>query len=247
MGRSKAGIFWGSDKGIVARFRGAEPTYAHQSRPSLSRRNGWLALPVTALVSAFAFAAPVKAAEKPEECAAMQDGGERLICYDAIFRVQTSVEPPRTQSSSKWTVETEKSKIDDSKSVFLLLESDDDVPSRYGRAPSKASLVVRCMEGKTAITFQFADHFMAESGGYGDVTFRVDDKKAFTKGLRESTDHGALGLFSGPTSISLIKALFGGNRLIVRAMPFNESALTVSYSIANLESEIKPLREACKW
>ncbi|MCJ9725410.1 type VI secretion protein [Agrobacterium sp. SHOUNA12C] len=206
----------------------------------------WIARVAICVSSALAFALPAHAVEKPEECAAMQDGGERLLCYDAIFRIQTTVEPP-TGSQSKWIVQTAKSKIDDSKSVFLFLESDEDVPGRFGRGAAKASMVVRCMEGKTAITLQFADHFMADNGGYGDVVFRVDDKKAFTKSLSESTDHTALGLFSGATSIPLIKTLFGGNRLIIRVMPFNESALTVSYAIAGLETDIKPLREACKW
>lgn len=206
-----------------------------------------LKLSCLSFAASIALTFPAMAVDKPESCAAIDDGGERLVCYDSIFRTKTTVDTPPTGTPTKWQVTTAQSKIDDSKGVFLYIESDDDIPGKYGGQRAKASMVIRCMEGTTAMTLQFADHFMADNNGYGDVTFRVDDKKAITKGLDESTDNSALGLFNGGSSIPFIRSLFGANRLIVRATPFNESALTVTYSIAGLEETIKPLRETCKW
>jgi type VI secretion system protein VasI len=60
-----------------------------------------------------------------------------------------------------------------------------------------------------------------------------------------SRDHASLGLWNEAASIPLIKSLFGAERLLVRARPYSEDAVTAEFAIGGLEDAAKPLREAC--
>ena len=88
---------------------------------------------------------------------------------------------------------------------------------------------------------------MADIQGYGTITYRIDDQPARKKEFGESTNNEVLGLWNGGTAIPFIKSLFGAETLRVRAMPFNESALETTFSVAGLTEEIGPLRKACGW
>jgi len=148
---------------------------------------------------------------------------------------------------SPWYVSEETSQIDDSKTVTLSTVSTTTIPDRYGRRQGKASLVLRCMENTTSMYMKFNGNFMADHGSYGNVTMRIDDKKAFTRSMKESTDNMALGLWSGGRSIPVIKKLMKGDELIVRATPFNESSYTMTFNIKGLAEKVVPLRKACHW
>jgi len=145
-----------------------------------------------------------------------------------------------------WRQATDKSKIDDSKSVYLQLESNNSVSGRFGSA-GPATLTLRCLENKTAVVFQFAGAFMADIQGYGDITYRIDDKKAQTRSFVESTNNESLGLWSGGSSIPFIKALFGAKTLYVRAVPYNENPVEAEFNVAGLDDHIGELRQACRW
>lgn len=176
-----------------------------------------------------------------EDCTDIADNAARLSCYDAKYR-------PATASStvSRWVVRQEKSKIDDTRNVFLSSTADEPVPGQFG-ASATPVLFIRCSENQTSLYIAFDDLFMADIQGYGRVTFRKDSEKAFTENLDVSTDNHALGYWSGAQAIPMTKKLFGGDALLVRATPFNESAVTFTVSIAGLEQAIAPLREACGW
>lgn len=145
-----------------------------------------------------------------------------------------------------WRSGSEKSKLDDSTNVWLTLESNDNVSGRFV-ASAPAELTIRCMENKTAVYFQFADHFLADIQGYGTITYRIDQKPARKQEFSESTDNQALGLWSGGASIPFAKSLFGGETMFVRAVPYNESPVDVEFNIKGLAEEIAPLRKACGW
>src|SRR5690606_23149510 len=102
-------------------------------------------------------------------------------------------------------------------------------------------------ENSTNVHISFAEHFMADLQGGGRVTYRIDDQRAKTRNFRESNDHSVLGLWGGGNSIPWLRELFGSERLVVRATPFNESAVEGEFNITGLEEVIKPLREACNW
>lgn len=145
-----------------------------------------------------------------------------------------------------WRTASQKSKLDDSTNVWVTLESNDNVSGRFvSSAP--AELTIRCMENKTSVFFQFADHFLADIQGYGDITYRIDSKAARKRSFSESTDNEALGLWSGGGAIPFAKELFGGETMFVRAVPFNESPIDAEFNIEGLANAIGPLRKACGW
>jgi type VI secretion system protein VasI len=194
-------------------------------------------------------------------CADNTDDAARLKCYDALAAVPPSPSVAEASSSSvpapppaptpvrnDWTVSFDKSKIDDSKAVYLAVFSAEPVPQRFGNGQN-AQLTIRCLENTTALYIIFGGAFMASSeyDNYGDVTYRVDDRPAVKKGFNNSTDNQALGLWSGGVAIPMIKQLFGGTKLVVRAVPYNESQVELEFPISGLEDAVKPLRETCKW
>lgn len=187
-----------------------------------------------------------------EVCAEISDNDNRLACYDKAFPPREDVPDaptrPATASAveSKWQTMEEVSKIDDRTNVWLVVESDNMIDGRFGES-KPARLSVRCMKNTTAVMLEFAGHFMSDIQGFGDVTYRIDKKPAQTRGFIESTDHSLLGLWRGGSSIPFVKSLFGGERLFVRAVPFNEGPVEAEFTIAGLEEEIAPLREACGW
>jgi type VI secretion system protein VasI len=178
-------------------------------------------------------------------CAADADSDRRLLCYDGVFRTQ--VESPPIEGKGKWVVQTDTSKLTDSRNAVAYLSSEDTFPARFGGSEKHAEMWIRCFENATSFQIGFADHFLADNGSYGKVTYRIDDKKAQSKGMAESTDHSVLGLWNGGSSIPLIKSMIGGKRMIVRLTPFNESSLEATFDIAGVAEAIKPVRETCKW
>lgn len=88
---------------------------------------------------------------------------------------------------------------------------------------------------------------MSDNRGGGRVDYRIDDNPADYRSMEESSDNKALGLWSGGRSIPFIKSLFGGETIFMRASPFNESPVEMTFNISGLEEAIEPLREACGW
>jgi len=156
----------------------------------------------------------------------------------------TYTPPPPAKETWKTSIST--SEMDDSETVGLTLQSNNFVrASLGGYAP--AVLTVRCFENTTAVLFSFADLFMADVSGYGRITYRIDKDPARTQNFTESTDNSVLGLWSGGASIPFIKRMFGGEEMIVRATPYNETPVEAVFRIVNLETAIEPLRKACHW
>jgi type VI secretion system protein VasI len=179
-------------------------------------------------------------------CAAVEDGQARLACYDALFRTEATTETP-AGSTGKWTVRRETSRLTDKVEIFMTVESDQIVPSRFGGSGSRAALLLRCQDNTTAMTVWFGGRFMADSGGFDRVTYRIDDKPPVQGRWSASTNNEHMGLWSGGVSIPAIKSMFGARNFLLVATPFNESPITLDFKIGGLEAAIKPLREACAW
>lgn len=205
----------------------------------------------TYLILILMFSVGIVLAEEgdPNTCAAIKNDVERLECFDLIFSKSVIVNDEDKSAEaveSAWHQRIDQSKIDDSKSVYLWTANVEPVSNEYGRN-EPILLIIRCLENTTSMHFQFDRFFMADGQGAGRVTFRVDDREAFSLNLTESTDHRALGLWRGGVSIPFIKRIMDGDKLIVRARPYSGSFFTTSFNIAGLEEEVKPLREACHW
>lgn len=185
--------------------------------------------------------APCSLPALASDCSDVDDNTQRLRCYDMENRPATS-----RSTVSQWYVNESSSKFDDSKTVSVSLSSTDTIAKRFGGS-GQASLHLWCSENTTQAYFGFAENFMADIQGYGRVRYRVDDKPAVTQSMDVSTNNEALGLWSGGRSIPFIKDMFGHDSMVVQATPFNQSPVTVTFSITGLEQAIKPLRTACHW
>lgn len=145
-----------------------------------------------------------------------------------------------------WSVSETSSPMDDSAKVTLVQQSNESVPSRFGRGSDTIGLIIRCSENSTAMYFNFKGHHMTDHRNYGEVMLRVDDANPSTYRMSVSTDNEALGRWRGQ-GIGIIKSMFGAEQLVLRATPYSESPMTVTFDISGLEEEIEPLREACHW
>ncbi|MEE9453996.1 MAG: type VI secretion system-associated protein TagO [Paracoccaceae bacterium] len=116
-----------------------------------------------------------------------------------------------------------------------------------GYTPAKALLVIRCMENRTSFFISTECHLASGHGGYGSVTYRLDDHDAITKEFDASSNNAALGLWFGSEAIPVVKNMFDNDSAIFRFMPYNKSTVTARFNITGLRKQITPLREACGW
>lgn len=199
-----------------------------------------------ALALMVAIAMPDAVSASVEGCIRIESELDRLACYDkAAGRTPKAVEGDA--SGSAWRVVSEVSKLTDDPTVTLMVRTPQTVRCGF-REPKPVSLYLRCMENTTSLFFAGECHLTSSQyNDYGHVDIRLDDDKAFTSRMDESTDNKALGLWSGGTSIPVIKKMFGKKRLIARMTPFSESPITVEMDISGLDVAINPLRTACGW
>lgn len=196
---------------------------------------------ITLSISFFGLACPVLA---QDQCVSVVDDKERLDCYDRAFKPK---EPESTNSLiGKWTVHEDSSKLDDSKSVTLSVDSDEPVRGRFGGSEA-GTLIVRCKENTTSLYIIWAGNFMSDLQGRGRVDYRIDTQPARHAGMDASTDNMALGLWNGGASIPLINKLMDANKFYVRATPFNESPVEMTFTVTGLKDAAVPLKTACGW
>ena len=178
-------------------------------------------------------------------CTQIEDNKERLTCYDKLYG-----KIPSTKSkefSSKWRSRSNSSDLTDKTNVFLTLDSNEVIDCGWNGG-AKISLILRCSENTTAVLLSTGCHMTSSNyNDYGKVTYRLDKNPASAVNMQESTNNRTLGLWSGGKSIPFIKRMFGKQKMLVRATPFNENPFTATFDISGVEKEIKPLRQSCGW
>lgn len=209
------------------------------------RRKGPSAVGMTGsvfLLCATAFG--VEAAAPP--CAMIDSPLDRLACYDKESGRTPTVETAKSQDS-RWITSREKSKMTDQDGLFLSVESKAPLHCRFGN-DSTVTLMIRCMEGTTSVYIATHCHLASSDyNDYGHVRYRIDTKPAGLAKMNESTDHRALGLWSGPRAIPFIKQMLGSKELIAQFTPYGESPVSAEFPIDGIDEAIKPLREVCRW
>jgi len=151
----------------------------------------------------------------------------------------------------KWQTSESRSQMDDSKTVVLSLDSDDQIQGPLGAV--RPSLVVRCQEKKTAA--YVAIGMAASVEAYGEfstapedshtVRTRLDDANARTEYWYESTDHKAL--FAARDSIEFAKELTGANVFAFQFTPFDGSPQVARFDLRGLDVHLHKVAEACGW
>lgn len=146
---------------------------------------------------------------------------------------------------AEWSVNKHQSSVDDSTVVVASGYSEKPVRDRFGN-PSQAAIVLRCKENKTDWYIMVADAFFADSGGFGEVTLRIDKDPAFNMAMTESTDHRALGLWDGE-GVNLARSMVGGNRILAVVTPFNEAPMEIFFSLKGYDAAARAVGGACGW
>jgi type VI secretion system protein VasI len=184
-------------------------------------------------------------AQTIESCAQIDVDLDRLVCYDAASgRIATET----TSNETLWSVAIDKSPFDDSSKVILEVQSEEPLTCGFGlNGPQPARLILRCIENTTSMIIATNCHMASGHGGYGNVDLRVDNQPAFELSFSASSNHEALGLWNGSSSIRQIQKLFGGDTLLARFTPYGENSQTATFPISGIEDAIAPLREACHW
>ncbi|MCE6949892.1 type VI secretion protein [Cereibacter sphaeroides] len=145
-----------------------------------------------------------------------------------------------------WNFSESHLKMTDDPSVFLTTEAIEGTKTIEG-AHEAPELLLRCSENTTAAFIHFGGAFMSDAGGFGEVEYRVDDRKMRMASMDASTSNEALGFFRGAEAIPFIKDLLGGKQSLVRATPFEERVGLVTFDITGIDERIKPLRKICGW
>lgn len=206
------------------------------------------------IVAAIALAWPAATVQAQDDCAAFNSPARRAYCYRNDQKTQNRDGRIVTRGPdgkikirlTKWNVQTDTSKLDDTPTVVLQTYSDEPLPAYLGTS-SRGELVIRCMENTTSIHTKWGGHFMADIQGLGRVSYRIDDMTASSSNMVPSSNHEALGLWNGGSSIPFIKSMLGASTFLVRATPLNESPMEMSFDISGLDVAIAPLRDACGW
>jgi type VI secretion system protein VasI len=165
-----------------------------------------------------------------------------------------STPPP---PADKWQISESHSQMDDSRTVVLTLDSDDEIHGPLGAV--RPSLIVRCKEKQTAayvVTGMAANIETDSEGGpsdYHTVRIRLDDSPANAAQWSESTDHHALfakDLYYGDrleTIIDFAKKLAGASTLTFQFTPFDGSPQVARFDLRGLDVHLHKLAEACGW
>lgn len=178
-------------------------------------------------------------------CAAESNGIKRLERFDSLSK-RLGVASPKTSTAtaSKWRINKETSRIDDSTNVFVSLDADSSV-SGWPRKTYTPSLILRCKEKKTEAYIVTGMSPQVEYGTDGaTVTLRFDKEKATKYHTSKATDGEAL-LFG--QSIGLIKKMLQHSTLLFQFVPFNSSPAMTTFDLRGLSEAAKPLRDTCKW
>ena len=183
-------------------------------------------------------------------CHALSDPTERVACYDqeTAYLAPKGNDLNSENNFGQWIRHIDKSSMTDDINIYFRLLSSNEIFHEYDhqRKTGRAVIIARCRENSTAFIVRMDDKFLADSGGFGSIEYRVDQRPMKKRNFRESTDNKALGLWRGG-GIPFMKELEGGQKLVLRVTPYNESAQEMEFDIRGINEVVRQVRAECKW
>jgi len=145
-----------------------------------------------------------------------------------------------------WTVKTETSLIDDSRTVIVSKNANNEIVG-WPKKSFIPILVIRHKEGRVEcfVNTGMAPH--VESGtdpNEASCTIRFDKEKATTIPLKKSTSQDAL-FWSAPKR--WIKRMLSSKQMVFRFTPYNSNPQTCIFNLEGLRNAIRPLEDASGW
>ncbi len=106
------------------------------------------------------------------------------------------------------------------------------------------TLVVRCYEDTTSIYVRWDGSIQAD---HTSVRYRIDGGRERSDTWTLSPSHTATGLFTGASSIPLIKSLIGHRKFTLVLAPDSAAPVSTTFALDDMDLAIKPVRDACRW
>jgi type VI secretion system protein VasI len=179
-------------------------------------------LPVLALLPLLFVSAPAFGQSDGAQCASIENGVDRLACYDGLFR-------PGTVPTG---------------ALEAVLESTQLIPARpSGRAP--ATLTVRCEAGDLSIRFGFAGNTLSALGNDAGLTLQYDLQTDRSRTLPVDTSNTAIIIGDRAEASAFVDSLAGATNLTARVTPVNSRSLSVRFRVDSFVQEAQAVRDGC--
>lgn len=179
-------------------------------------------LALTAAALAVLFPAAPAMAQSAAQCISIADNGQRLACYDDLFRTGSA----------------------DTESLSVSFDSEQLIPARpSGRAP--ATMTVSCEAGALTVAFAYAGNTMSALGRDAGITFQFDLQASRSRTLPVNDSNTAILLDNTVDAAAFLDMLAGANNLTTRVTPVNSRSLSVRFSLDGVLEAVTPVREAC--
>ena len=184
-------------------------------------------------------------------CSKIVDDTARLKCFDSLVVDQLESKKKVVQKGSdpkpanaNWTISNDKSKMDDSPIVTLILLVDEPTAHRFGS--TTAALLIRCSAGKTAFILGWDYHFASYNKHKYNVKVRLDKNPAVEAKWDVSNTGTALGLFEPPQSVKMINIL-SKSKTVAFELETEQDKLIASFTLDGLSESLDPVRQGCSW
>lgn len=141
--------------------------------------------------------------------------------------VPESITPPVPNS---WNIEVDRDPITDGEQIVINNEATEGV-NPYGKAPK---LFIRSVNNQLELWVYWGAYFSEDDNS---VTHRVGTAQPITMAWTLSSDNQ--GTFFPSDTTSLVRALLNVERLVIRALPYNESPITAVFNTTGLRESIR--------
>lgn len=165
------------------------------------------------------------------------------ICGDGAVGIRC-VE--QSDTISPWSLTQIVPPVGSQNALILSTDSFETIEGIFGRSES-AQLVLSCVENVTNIAVNFGENYMSDVGDFRTLIYKIDDAAPIALVAEAAEDNFGLGLYTGVAAIGVIRSLFNGERLLVKATSFTGRDITASFSILDVETATEPLRALCNW
>ena len=173
------------------------------------------------------------------KAAAIENSVQRLAAYDNAAKLHGLAPHTDVKASQdgNWSISTDTSPIDDTKTVVCRLEADSSVHVGYDTV--RPTLIIRFKEGELEAYINYGIFLGTESI---PVTMRFGRGEAIQSTWSISTDNEAT-FITGNIS-AFLQRLEREDSFIVRLTPYGESPITVSFSLQGIQRVKEAIRDA---
>jgi Type VI secretion system VasI, EvfG, VC_A0118 len=170
-------------------------------------------------------------------CRTLKDDAQRLKCFDRLVADKATEQPKTPETAATWTIEENKSPVDDSPQVTGTLHGIGD------SGADAAFLMLRCKEKKTEAVFGRTFSFIGSSEPIKVLT-RVNDGQAIETMWHPSTT--GTGVFA-PSAVQFIRSLPDNGKLFIRAFGFRGKQADGEFSLGKVSEIRDKISAACNW